>query len=290
MSKPKAPKPPDPVATANAQTQSNIQTGTNNSYLNNVNQVTPYGNVSYDVTGAGPNGVPRWTQTTTESPNQAQIRGLGEQQDIALGNLGLEQTSKIADILGTPYTPGRLDIAGTLGNYGEDVTDRTKALLDRGVGDWARRGQEDLNSTLAAQGINLGSDAFTRAQQDWQGGVANAYAANELSARQQGQADRGQALSELLQGFNTNTSLEQLQRQTPINEINALRSSQLLSPINPGQPNQYGIAGTDIAGINNSAYQNQLAAYQQQMSGRNALLGGLASLGGAAIGAPWWGK
>lgn len=50
---PKAPAAPDPVATAAAQTASNKDTAYWNAVLNNVNQVTPYGNLTYTQTGGG---------------------------------------------------------------------------------------------------------------------------------------------------------------------------------------------------------------------------------------------
>lgn len=44
---PKAPAPPDPNVTAAAQTNSNIATAITNAELNRINQVTPYGNLTY---------------------------------------------------------------------------------------------------------------------------------------------------------------------------------------------------------------------------------------------------
>src|SRR5712671_5290037 len=45
------PQPPDPFATAQAQTGYNINTATAQNLLNNVNKQTPYGNVIYNQTG-----------------------------------------------------------------------------------------------------------------------------------------------------------------------------------------------------------------------------------------------
>lgn len=52
-SSPKAPAAPDPAATAAAQTASNKDTAYWNAVLNNVNQVTPYGNLTYTQSGGG---------------------------------------------------------------------------------------------------------------------------------------------------------------------------------------------------------------------------------------------
>lgn len=50
---PQAPAAPDPVATAAAQTQQNKDTAYWNAVLNNVNQITPYGTLTYKQTGGG---------------------------------------------------------------------------------------------------------------------------------------------------------------------------------------------------------------------------------------------
>lgn len=51
---PKTPAAPDPAATAAAQTATNKETAYWNAVLNNVNQVTPYGNLTFKQTGGGP--------------------------------------------------------------------------------------------------------------------------------------------------------------------------------------------------------------------------------------------
>jgi hypothetical protein len=54
------PDPPDPIATAGAQTGSNVSTAIANANLGNVNQVTPQGNLTYSTTGNY-----NWTDPTT---------------------------------------------------------------------------------------------------------------------------------------------------------------------------------------------------------------------------------
>ena len=45
-----SPDPPDPIATAGAQTGTNVSTAVANANLGNVNQVTPQGNLTYNQT------------------------------------------------------------------------------------------------------------------------------------------------------------------------------------------------------------------------------------------------
>ena len=46
-----SPDPPNPIATASAQTGTNVATAVANANLSNVNQVTPQGNLTYSNTG-----------------------------------------------------------------------------------------------------------------------------------------------------------------------------------------------------------------------------------------------
>lgn len=305
MSKPRTPSPPDPARTAAAQTQSNTQTAIANAQLNNVNQNTPWGSVNYTST-PGANGIPQWTQTTTLSPNQQTINAQGEQNSIGLGQLAGQGINTASDVLGTDWnqqyfngqdaTGGRLDLAGALGDYSGDVEARSRELAQRGLGEAFDRSEESLRSRLANQGINAGTDAFGSEMQSFNKGKGDAYAAAEFAARNQALADRQQQVSELTgeRGVNWQEALTQYglddqasfnARARPLNEITALNSGSQLyyQPTTPGQPNNYNIAGTDVAGITQQGYANQMAGYQSNLAGRNALLGGLAQLGSAAI-------
>ena len=69
----KAPKAPDPIKTAAAQTGSNIDTATAQQILNQTNQVTPEGSLTYNQSGTtsyvGADGktyaIPNYTSTKT---------------------------------------------------------------------------------------------------------------------------------------------------------------------------------------------------------------------------------
>ena len=83
MSKPDPPTPPNPIATAAAQTGTNVSTAVANAFLNNVNQNTPDGSLSYDVTGnhawTDPSTgqtykIPTFTATQTLSPTGQQLK------------------------------------------------------------------------------------------------------------------------------------------------------------------------------------------------------------------------
>jgi len=75
------PSAPNPYATANAQTQSNQASSQYNSASGNVNEVNPFGTVSYQAIEQVPiysNGqisgyAPRYQRTTTLSPDQQKL-------------------------------------------------------------------------------------------------------------------------------------------------------------------------------------------------------------------------
>ena len=114
MSKPEAPTPPNPYATAAAQTGTNVATGVANSFLNNVNQYTPEGKLTYDVTGTydwkDPStgqsySIPRFTSTQQLSPKNWDVKNYGDDTKLQLGAAGFEQSQKIRGMLNTPFTP-----------------------------------------------------------------------------------------------------------------------------------------------------------------------------------------
>lgn len=325
---------------------------------------TPYGSVDWQHNGGN-----NWTQNVTESDNQRDLRVGGENLGIGLNNLGLDQLGRVNSILGTNYDPGRFNVNDAtggkldlsqalggnfgsvydptklgvldtskydpkqLGNFEDDVRARSFALASQGLDKQFERGDEALRTRLANQGISAGSDAFGAEQAAFQEGKGNAYAKALLAADSNAMQQRGQAVSELGQGFgqdlagraqsaglmgqgfnqylaNRGQNLSELltergtnlgeaqtqfgydqqsdllQRQTPLNEILALMNggTSVASPINPGQSPVINQANTDVAGINANAWNAQNAAYQNKMSGYNALWGSLAGLGGAYLG------
>ena len=109
---PDPPTPPNPILTAGAQTAPNIGTAITGSYLNNYNQVTPQGNLTYDVTGnyayndpltGQVYNIPRWTATQTLSPIDEQT--IAEPDDRAAYNqaeLGKDLSHNLWNIAAAP--------------------------------------------------------------------------------------------------------------------------------------------------------------------------------------------
>jgi len=102
---PAPPPAPDPAAVAAAQTTGNVQTAIANSLMNRVNQVTPYGNLTYTQNGTtdvGGNQVPSYTATQTLNPDQQAAVTSQQQLTKGLYGLGNDQLGRIADTLSKP--------------------------------------------------------------------------------------------------------------------------------------------------------------------------------------------
>lgn len=256
-SSPSAPAAPDPVATANAQTASNKATAISSYGLNATDQVTPYGNLSYSQGTPWSDGTPHYTATQTLSPEQQSLYNLGTQTQSNLGNIGVEQSDKVRGILNSPF-----DLNSSINTQQSDIA---RKLLDPV---WQQR-QSAFDTQMANQGVQAGSEAYDNASRDFGMQRDNAYNSAAL-------AGRAQASTEAL-----------AQRNQPLNEISALLSnSQVQQPSFTNTP-QSQVANTDVAGITNSAFQNNFANYNAQMQQQNAIYGAIGGAAGTALGG--WG-
>jgi hypothetical protein len=78
-------------------------------------------------------------------------------------------------------------------------------------------------------------------------------------------------------------------RNQPINEIGALMSGGQVSMPQFTQFRGGNIAGTDVAGIHQQGFNNQMGIYNQQLANRGAMMGGIAGLTGSLLAAPMTG-
>ena len=247
------PPAPDPVATAQAQTQSNRETAIANAHLNRVNQYTPQGSRTYRVTGTNADGTPIYEQTDAYSQGEQTVydRNLQSRQNV--GQIGVDATARLGSMLNSNF------------DVNQETEDRLNALGSARLDPRFQREQATMEQSLANKGISVGSAAYQRAMDQFGQTKNDAY--NQLAL-----TGRGQAMNESL-----------LQRNQPINEITALMSgSQVSSPSYGAVPNATQ-ANTDVAGITNASYQNQMAAYNAEQAQNNAMMGGIFGLGGAAM-------
>jgi hypothetical protein len=194
----KAPSPPpapDPVATAKAQTESNVKTSTTQQQLNMVDQTNPYGSQTYTQNGTWADGTPKFSMSTTFSPEEQAKQEQQWEFDKLTNQLGINQTKKLTGILDTPF---KIDNEATEGRLMELGRKRLDPML--------QERSAALESKLYNQGLQPGTEAWDRA----------------MRADTQGQND---AYNQLLLGGRAQAATElQAERNQPINEITALMS------------------------------------------------------------------
>ena len=105
-----SPDPPNPIATAAAQTGTNVATAVANANLNNVNQVTPQGNLTYsnsgvynwtDPTTGQTYSIPQFTATQTFTPAGQATFDQSQAAQLQLASLGNEQAQRLREQFGT---------------------------------------------------------------------------------------------------------------------------------------------------------------------------------------------
>lgn len=259
MKTPQAPAAPDPVATANAQTASNVKTATTQQQLNMVDQTNPYGSQSYTQSGTWADGTPKFSMNTTLSPEEQRNQNQQWEFDNLTNNLGINQTKKLTGLLDTPF---KLDNQATESRLMELGRSRLGPIL--------QQRNAALESKLYNQGVMPGTEAYDRAMRENTQGDNDAY--NQLLLNGRAQA-------------NTELTAE---RNQPINEITALMSGGQVTQPQFGNTPATSVANTDVAGITQQGYQNSLIPWQAENQNRQAMMGGLFSLGGAALGG--WGR
>lgn len=257
---PSAPAPPDPKATAAAQSQLNKETAVTQAMLDRqVAYSGPYGTVRYVRTDPGtlPYEQGQFEQQVVLTPEGQALQAQEIALDRGMNQTAIDQLGRVQSTLAQP-----VNFSGST-SVEDALYDPYRRRLDE------RFGNEEaaMRSRLANQGIQMGSEAYNREIDRFAQGKNDAYGATVAQAR-------AQAVQEAL-----------AQRNQPINEISALMGGQqvVVPQFMPQQAPQ--LAGTDITGPTALAYQASLENWRAQQAQRASLMGGLASLGGALGGA-----
>ena len=275
------PPPPDPQTTANAQTGSNINTAVANAIIGNVNQTTPTGSLRFNQIGTTTvdgREIPRYEAVTQLSPEQQKLYDttMGVSQGTA--DLANQYVGRISDATSQPFNydgaPAAPQYDAAFRQQARDsIIARNQPNMDRDL--------EQLRSTLANQGIGLGSEAWSNAMSDYGRGV-NDF---RLGADIQSGTEANNAFNLGAQTRDRWIAEQSNLRSQPINEVAALlgtgggvQGPQFV------QANSPAVAPTDIAGIYANDYQNRLLNYQIGQSGSNAATGGIFGLLGAGLG------
>jgi hypothetical protein len=270
---PSAPAAPDYTGAAQATAQSNLDAARAATAANRVNQITPYGNLNYSITGQDPYGNPTWTATTSLSEIGQQLLNNQNQASLGLGSTINSALGRVQDVMGQGFNPN-LPQVGI--NPGENYQDAYMRRLAPQI----EQGQEALDVKLANQGIPVGSEAYRRAQ------LAQGQRENDLrlGATTQGFGVGLQANENAYKQAMTNYNL-------PLNTLSALRSgAQVQNPSFVNSAQQATTGGADILGASQMGYNAQMGNFNAQQAAQQGLNSGLMGLGGtlgaAAIMAP----
>jgi hypothetical protein len=311
----------DVQAQANAQNVGNAYT---NAAFNRVDQTGPFGSVNYRQTGTDERGNPIFNQTTSIDPRETAFRqGAQGYYGAAAGNLqGMAAAGPGGNLERTLYDPEGLTRAGSdrLQQLATPADLSSGAAFDRAYDYAAANLEPRFERTRAAaenrlrnQGLDPTSEAYRASMNDL--ALQQNEARNNLVTSLQGQMF-GQGLQERQQDlgeaqalygagtgranqiFGQDQSIAGFANQRyglglqanqalgglGISGIGASRTDTGAAPLP-----SVGVQNVDVAGLNNQANQQAWQNYNAQMQQRNAMLGGLASIGGSLMLAPMTG-
>jgi len=265
---PSAPAAPDYTAAAQQTAQGNLDAARQATAANRVNQVTPYGNLDYSISGQDPYGNPTWTATQSLSPDQQQLYQQQMQTSLGLGNLQNQGLGYVQNMLSKPFDTSTLPQSGI--NPGETMQDSVLRRLQPQIA----QQREMSQAQLANQGIVPGTTAY------------------ENAMRMQNQKENDLLTSAVIQGTNTGLAANQQAfgqagyiRNEPINTLNAIRSgSQVTNPSYISNiPQQATTSGADLLGASQMGYNAQMGNFNAQQAAQANFNQGLMGLAGAGL-------
>lgn len=313
MGKPKAPAPPDYAAAATAQGTANENAAIAQNFLNQANQVGPYGSMNYTYDyGHGftlPDGtvIPSATATTTLSPAQQKLLDQQTALSTALNDTAMKGVGYVDKITGKPLDISKSPALQSDGGqvYKTPSIDDFNSTRDKVTNAFMARLQPQmdqqsnaLRSQMASQGIELGSKAYgdatfnlDRSQNDQRTSalLAGDTASQNLwqNALAAGQTTFNQGLANdqfANQARNQSIQEGEFLRTEPLNVLNALRTgNQTTLPQFGNVSGGAGIQAAPVYQAANDQYGAAQSAYQNKMAGYSSLLSGLGSIGGAAV-------
>lgn len=266
----------------NQQTSTNLQTAVGQANLNNVNQVTPYGSLTYSQTGTTDLGngasVPNYTATQTLTPAQQDIlnktnnlqSGALDTASTALGNVNNSINNPI-NYAGAPAMPG---------DQTQAKNDAYNALTARSTQDLNTQ-QTQQATQLANQGIAPGTNAYNLAMQPIERARVDASNQGTINAG----TIAGQNIDQAQTLRNQYIGEQTAQHNQPIQDLTALLGfgGQATNPSLTNTP-QTQVNPTDTYAPALANYQGQIQQYQTQQANNQSTLGGIAGLGGSILG------
>lgn len=228
----------------------------------------------YSTIGGG-DGRPTLTQTL--SPSEQALYNQEARTKGLLGGLGEQGAKSLYGVVGRTLDFSGMPASPSYQGARQDAYD---AIMSR-VNEETARGKDQKNSSLIAAGIRPGTKAYQDAMYAIDRGANDARQQAIIAAGAEGQRDftmgtqqRKDAIAELL-----------AQRQTPLNEINALLSgSQVNNPFAiPGAAQNASIQAAPIYNAALQKGQYDTDVYNQQQASSNSAMSGLFGLGSSLL-------
>ena len=312
---PSAPAAPDYRAAAQETAAGNLDAARAATAANRVNQVTPYGNLDYTITGADPYGNPTWTARTSLSDVGQQLLNNQNAASLGLGGAINAQLGQVQNVMGQGFNPQTAPITTNIGQANLQTSpdyqggmagwDRANQLLMQRLQPQMDIQQKTLDAKLAHQGVVAGTEAYNRAkmglgmqQNDLlnQAQLSGLQAGNTLFQQgMQGAQFGNQAQQQLLANQLANANLgNQAQQQQfnqaltqynmPLNTLSALRTgAQVQNPSFVNSAQQATTSGADILGASQMGYNAQMGDFNAQQAAQQNFNQGLMGLGAAGI-------
>jgi hypothetical protein len=263
---PSAPAAPDYRAAAQETAAGNLDAARAATAANRVNQVTPYGNLDYTISGQDPYGNPTWTATTSLSDVGQQLLNNQNQASLGLGGTINAALGRVQSTMGQEFNPNLPSTGFNPGqSYQEAYMERLRPQLEQS--------RESTQARLANQGVVPGTQAY------------------ENAMRQQSQRENDLLLGATTQGFGVGSQANQQafnQEMTkynmPLNTLSALRSgSQVQNPSFVNSAQQATTGGADILGAAQMGYNAEMGDFNAKQAAQQNLNQGIMGLGGAGI-------
>lgn len=270
------PPAPDPAATAAAQGAANKEAVYESARVNQINEATPYGAVSY----SGEIGSPDRTRTTSLAPEQQSQFDQQNQLAEILGGAAINRGGQV------PMDPFAIQAnLPRVGDFSGDDMERAQygRALELMQPEMERQ-ERSFETTMANRGIPLGGEAYNDARGQFDRSRDDMLSGAAFNAMNAGNAEQGRQYGLARTEYGDALNRQLTERQQPMNELAAiLQGTPAFQSPTAGSTAQYQVAPADYMGATFNKYQGDMNAYNQQQNSRNSMLGGLAQLGGAAI-------
>jgi hypothetical protein len=283
------PKPPNPYQQAAAQQAAESGAAQSSAIINNPNIQNPFGSQSYDIAGwetvydaqGKPQRVPRYTQTTTLSPDQMKLLGLQTQMQGNLGKIGVEQSARVGQALGQPF--------GTEGLPGWSQYRRDEGPTDRAAIEEAMLGRykERSGKQRSAEDVQMAARGLMPGSQQ-AGFMADERNRQDVDAWQQAYLGSGQEARAAQEAYNAATGQQnelrgaQLQEQAYLRQLPLQEAIALMTGAQPTIPQfpSFSRQGVNAAPVGSYIGDN----YARQAQAASNFNSGLFGLGGSLLG------